>query len=122
MGRAACGALFAANGFVLQRVQVPRCQMDTYPADQAWRRTVIVLLRLVALVVFLAAVIGLGWAVWDYMITNPLTYRDPEAIRTVTITPMALPLGECAAAEGPVSACSRGGTEASPRGRLTPGY
>ena len=29
--------------------------------------------------VFLAAVIGLGWAVLDYMISNPLPYRDPEA-------------------------------------------
>ena len=98
MGRAACGALFAAIGFVIQSVEVTRCQMDTYPADQTWRRTVTVLLRLVALVVFLAAVIGLGWAVLDYMISNPLPYRDPEAIRAVTITPMALPLGECAAA------------------------
>ena len=98
MGRAACGAPFAAIGFVLQRVEVPRCQMDAYPADQAWRRTVTVLLRLVALLVFLAAVIGLGWAVLDYMISNPLPYRDPEAMRAFTITPIALPLGECAAA------------------------
>ena len=72
--------------------------MDTYPADQTWRRTVTVLLRLLAFVVFLAAVIGLGWAVLDYMISNPLPYRDPEAIRAVTITPMVMPLGECAAA------------------------
>ncbi len=42
------------------------------------------LLRLVALVVFLAAVIGLGWAMLDYMISNPLPYRDPEAMQAVT--------------------------------------
>ena len=72
--------------------------MDTYHVDQRWRRTMTLLLRLVALVVFLAAVIGLGWAVLDYMISNPLPYRDPEAMRAFTITPMALPLGECAAA------------------------
>jgi hypothetical protein len=56
--------------------------MDTYPADQPWRQTMTVVLRLIALMVFLAAVIGLGWAVLDYMISNPLPYRDPEAIRT----------------------------------------
>ena len=57
--------------------------MDANPADQPWRQTVTVLLRLIALVVFLSAVIGLGWAVLDYMISNPLPYRDPEAIQTV---------------------------------------
>ena len=46
--------------------------MDAYPADQPWRQTVTVLLRLIALVVFLAVVIGLGWSVLDYMISNPL--------------------------------------------------
>ena len=60
--------------------------MDTYPADQHWRRTLTVLLRLIALVVFLAAFIGLGWAVLDYMIRNPLPYRDPEPTRAVTTT------------------------------------
>ena len=55
--------------------------MNAYPAEQPWRRTVTTLLRLIALVVFLAAVIGLGWAVWDYLMSNPLPYRDPEAIR-----------------------------------------
>ena len=39
------------------------------------------------LVVFLSAVIGLGSAVLDYMISNPLPDRDPEAIRAVTTTP-----------------------------------
>ena len=38
-------------------------------------------------VVFVAAVIGLGWAVWDYLISNPLPYRDPEAIRAATTAP-----------------------------------
>ncbi len=61
--------------------------MDTYSADQPWRHTVTVVLRLIALVVFLAAVIGLGWAVLDYMISNPLPYRDPEAIRAVATHP-----------------------------------
>ena len=61
--------------------------MDTYPADQPWRQIVTVVLRLIALVVFLAAVIGLGWAVLDYMIGNPLPYRDPEAIRAVATHP-----------------------------------
>jgi hypothetical protein len=56
--------------------------MDRYPADQTWRQTVTVLLRLIALVVFLAAVTGLGWAAWEYMINSPLPYRDPEAIRS----------------------------------------
>jgi hypothetical protein len=60
--------------------------MDTYPADQRWRQTVTVLLRLIALLVFLAAFLGLGWAVLDYMMSNPLPYRDPEAIRAVTTT------------------------------------
>jgi hypothetical protein len=41
------------------------------------------LLRLVALVVFLAAVVGLGWAVWEYIVSNPLPYRDPEASQAV---------------------------------------
>ena len=44
------------------------------------------LLRLIVLVVFLAAVIGLGWAVLDYMIDNPLPYRDPEATQAVMAT------------------------------------
>ena len=52
--------------------------MDTYPADQPWRQTVTVVLRLIALVVFLAAVTGLAWAVLDHMISNPLPYRDPR--------------------------------------------
>ena len=58
--------------------------MGTYHADQRWRRTVTLLVRLIALVVFLAAVIGLGWAVLDYMISNPLPYHDPEARQAVT--------------------------------------
>ena len=57
--------------------------MNAYPAEQAWRQTATMLLRLIAFVVFLAAIIGLGWAVWDYLINNPLPYRDPEAIRAV---------------------------------------
>ena len=60
--------------------------MNAYPAEQAWRQTATMLLRLIAFVVFLAAIIGLGWAVWDYLISNPLPYRDPEAIRAVTTT------------------------------------
>ena len=60
--------------------------MATYHADQRWRRTVTLLLRLIVLVVFLAAVIGLGWAVLDYMINNPLPYRDPEATQAVMAT------------------------------------
>jgi hypothetical protein len=61
--------------------------MDTYPANQRWRRTVTVLLRLIALVVFLAAVIGVGWTVLDYMISNPLPYRDPEGGAIMTTSP-----------------------------------
>jgi len=55
--------------------------MDTYHADQRWRRTVTGLLRLIAFVAFLAAVMGLCWAVLDYMISNPLPYRDPEEMQ-----------------------------------------
>ena len=61
--------------------------MNPYPAEQAWRQTATMLLRLIAFVVFVAAVIGLGWAVWDYLISNPLPYRDPEAIRAATTAP-----------------------------------
>jgi hypothetical protein len=68
--------------------------MDTYPADQRWRRTVTVLLRLIALVVFLAAVIGLGWAVLHHMISNPLPYRDPEAIEQSRRPPHGVASGE----------------------------
>ena len=61
--------------------------MNAYPAGQAWRQTATMLLRLIVFVVFLIAIIGLGWAVWDYLISNPLPYRDPEAIRAVTARP-----------------------------------
>ena len=57
--------------------------MGPYPAEHAWRQTMTMLLRLVALVVFLAAVVGLGWAVWEYIVSNPLPYRDPEATQAV---------------------------------------
>jgi hypothetical protein len=35
-------------------------------------------LRLIALVVCLMVVAGVGWWVWESMIDNPMPYRDPE--------------------------------------------
>ena len=36
-------------------------------------------LRLLVVIVMLAVLVGLGRLVWDRVIHNPLTYRDPEA-------------------------------------------
>jgi hypothetical protein len=36
------------------------------------------LVLLTVSVVVLAALVGIGWLIWDYLIDNPLPYRDPE--------------------------------------------
>jgi hypothetical protein len=58
--------------------------MNAYPAGQTWRLTATLLFRIIALVVFLATLVGIGWLGWDYLVDNPLPYRDPEALRAVT--------------------------------------
>jgi hypothetical protein len=41
---------------------------------------------LIGVAMFLATLLGLGWIAWDYLINNPLPYRDPEAVHAVTTT------------------------------------
>jgi hypothetical protein len=58
--------------------------MDAYYAGPKWRQAVAMLVLLTVSVVILATLIGIGWLIWDYLVDNPLPYRDPEAIRVVT--------------------------------------
>jgi hypothetical protein len=60
--------------------------MNTYRYGRS-RRTAALIVRFLVLLVLVAVIVGVGWWVWDYLIDNPLPYRDPEAIRAVTTTP-----------------------------------
>jgi hypothetical protein len=60
--------------------------MNIYRYERS-RRTAGLIVRFLVLLVLVAVIVGVGWWVWDYLIDNPLPYRDPEAIRAVTTTP-----------------------------------
>jgi hypothetical protein len=53
--------------------------MNSYQAEQ-WRQVTVMCLFAVNLLALLALLFGVGWWVWDYFVSNPLPYRDPEAI------------------------------------------
>jgi hypothetical protein len=38
-------------------------------------------------VVVLATLVGIGWLEWNYLMENPLRYRDPETVRVTTTAP-----------------------------------
>jgi hypothetical protein len=61
-------------------------RVNAYPAGQTLRQAVAMLVLLVVSLLVVAALVGLGWLVFDYLVGNPLPYRDPEAIQAVTST------------------------------------
>jgi hypothetical protein len=38
--------------------------------------------EVLALAVAIALLVGFGWWVWEYLVADPLPYRDPEAIES----------------------------------------
>lgn len=58
--------------------------MNVYSAEQPSRQALTVFVLFVGLVATTAALVVLGWWMWDNLINNPLPYRDPEAMRAVT--------------------------------------
>jgi hypothetical protein len=61
-------------------------RVNADPAGQTLRQVVAMLVLLVVSLLVVAALVGLGWLVFDYLVGNPLPYRDPEAIQAVTST------------------------------------
>ena len=55
--------------------------MNAYPNDQAWRQATAIFAVLLGVLVMFAAIVVLGWWLWDFVIDNPMPYRDPEASR-----------------------------------------
>jgi hypothetical protein len=51
--------------------------VNTYPYHRG-RRTAALIVWFLVLLVLIAVVVGVGWWVWDYLIDNPMPYRDPE--------------------------------------------
>jgi hypothetical protein len=52
--------------------------MNAYLPVQTWRQVMAMLVMLIMTAVVLAAVVGLGWLIWDYVIGGLLPYSDPE--------------------------------------------
>jgi hypothetical protein len=55
--------------------------INRYPTDQAWRQATATFALLLGVLVMFAAMVLLGWWLWEFVIDNPMPYRDPEAIR-----------------------------------------
>jgi hypothetical protein len=60
---------------------------NAYATTPKWRRAAAILVLLSVSVVVLATLVGIGWLVWNYLMENPLPYRDPEAITAATTNP-----------------------------------
>jgi hypothetical protein len=55
--------------------------INRYPTDQAWRQATATFALLLGVLVMFAAMVLLGWWLWEFVIDNPMPYRDPEATR-----------------------------------------
>jgi hypothetical protein len=61
----------------------PENGAGSHDAASAWSPAgavvVATVLRLLALIVVVAVLVGLGSLIWDRVVNNPLPHRDPEA-------------------------------------------
>ena len=55
--------------------------MNAYPNDPAWRQATAIFAVLLGVLAMFAAIVVLGWWLWEFVIDNPMPYRDPEASR-----------------------------------------
>jgi hypothetical protein len=55
--------------------------MNHYPDDQAWRQSTAIFAVLFGVLLMFAAMVVAGWWLWEFVIGNPMPYRDPEATR-----------------------------------------
>jgi len=64
--------------------------INRYPTDQAWRQATATFALLLGVLVMFAAMVLLGWWLWEFVIDNPMPYRDPEATRADRLRRLAV--------------------------------
>ena len=47
------------------------------------RHLIALLLYSVTIVALLALLLGVGWLVWEYLMTHSMPYNDPEAMQAI---------------------------------------